>query len=174
MKDSLPCSSRIPFGTFLSVAVMTAFLWFFNLNDKTETDIKRRTSGHLKSHPSALFLNFISPTKTRTLFHQLRGTRHAVCPENHTKPLCVWGQTPTSGSVWIIHVWACLSSWSTPSIVKGRSLTQPGILSACVYLHACVCVIPEKTPGQQAHNKNQDEQTEQCGQDVWAGLQLDV
>lgn len=41
----LPCSSRMPFGIFLSTVVTTAFLWFFNLPIKWE---KHNCTNHRK------------------------------------------------------------------------------------------------------------------------------
>lgn len=38
----LPCSSRMPFGTFLSTAVTTGFFWFFNLAQGKSRTTKHR------------------------------------------------------------------------------------------------------------------------------------
>lgn len=39
----LPCSSKMPFGIFLSTVVTTAFLWFFNLPGVKKPKKMRRT-----------------------------------------------------------------------------------------------------------------------------------
>lgn len=131
----------MPFGTFLSTAVMTAFLWFFNLKDKKrkgglnisgEDDTHHNPESSSLSHQRKLELFFIrgavSPRTTRYTTHSL------LLEPCENLWLCF--------NVWInVCVCVCDSMsqfLSLPFIRKGRSLwawqTHSFVLCCVPYL----------------------------------------